>query len=299
MDIRTITLLAPLAALLAGAAGAGEAPGAGAPASGHVKSKDGTKIAFARGGKGPALLLVGGALSAGGDSAGLAALLERRFTVFRYDRRGRGGSGDRQPYAVEREVEDIEALLDLAGGKASLFGSSSGAVLALEAAARLTGKVQKLALFEPPFIVDDSRPPVPVGWTAKVKRLAAEGKRGEAVASFMIDAVGLPAEFLPGMRRMPIWPSMEALAHTLAYDAAIMEGTQSGKPLPSKRWASLKAPAIVLHGGASDLWLARAAEALTKLLPGARREELAGLDHAAPHMAPGALAPAIERFLAE
>src|SRR5512137_163645 len=144
-----------------------------------VTSKDGTAIAFDKTGQGPAIILVGGALSDRSAAVPLASLLAPHFTVFAYDRRGRGDSGDTAPYAVEREVEDIDALIDTAGGSAFVFGHSSGAVLALEAARGLSHKIPRLALYEPPFIVDDSRPPMPEDFRARLQGLLAEGRRGD------------------------------------------------------------------------------------------------------------------------
>src|SRR6185369_14958996 len=133
-----------------------------------VTSKDGTRIAFDQIGNGPVVVLVDSALASRAICAKLAILLAKDFTVINYDRRGRGDSTDTQPYAVQREVEDIEALIDGAGGSAFIFGSSSGAVLALEAANKLSAKVKKQVLYEPPFIVDDSRVPMPEGFLEQV-----------------------------------------------------------------------------------------------------------------------------------
>lgn len=265
----------------------------------HVTSKDGTRIAFESAGEGPVLVLVAGALSDRSSCARMGALLAPHYTVIWYDRRGRGDSTDTAPYAVEREVEDLEALIDAAGGSAYLFGSSSGAVLALEASARLPAKVTKLALFEPPFVVDASRPRVPADFVAHVSELVAADRRGDAVEYFMVEGVGVPPEFLAQMRKMPMWPGLEALAHTLAYDGALMGDTQAGKPLPAARWATAKAPTLVMDGGASDPWLGEAAQALAALLPDAERLTLDGLDHSAATMAPQALVPALREFFGE
>jgi pimeloyl-ACP methyl ester carboxylesterase len=179
-----------------------------------VLSKDGTAIAFDRIGHGSPVILVDGALCyrALGPSGPLAELLAQHFTVFTYDRRGRGDSGDTAPYAVEREVEDIGALLDEAGGAAFVWGISSGAVLALEATNRLTG-IKKLALYEAPFIVDDSRPPVSKDDWARISDAVAAGRRSDAVQLFL-KAVGAPAFFVALMRLLPVWPKLKAVAHT-------------------------------------------------------------------------------------
>src|SRR6266487_2672638 len=162
----------------------------------NVRSSDGTSIAFDRSGQGPALILVAGATATRAAEAAISAHLAPHFTVFAYDRRGRGDSGDTPPYAVEREVEDIETLITEAGGSAFVFGHSSGAVLALEAASNLPSKVKKLALYEPPFIVDDSRPPLQVDYVARLTELVAAGRRGDAVEFFMTKAVAVPIEFI-------------------------------------------------------------------------------------------------------
>ena len=281
-----------------------EAPAAPVPeaTAGHVTSKDGTRIGYGRSGTGPVLVLCSGALSERTDLAPLATLLSAHFTVLNHDRRGRGESGDTPPYAVEREVEDIAALLDAAvpaGGKAFVFGHSSGAVLALEAASRLPDRIARAVLFEPPFVVDESRPPVPADFVAHVTELVAAGRRSDAVAYFMSDAVGIPAEFVERMRQMPMWPGLESRAHTLAYDGTLMGATQAGKPLPPTRWAGAVMPALVLSGGASDPWLHAAAEALAELVPGAEHRVLEGLDHSAAVMAPGVLAPVLVEFFGD
>lgn len=263
-----------------------------------VISKDGTKIAFDLAGKGPALIVVASALAGRSDAKRFAEFLAQHFIVINYDRRGRGDSGDTKPYAVQREVEDIEALIDSAGGSAFVFGSSSGAVLALEAASKLPAKVKKLALYEPPFIVDDSRPRVPADFVKQVTEFVAAGRRGDAIEYFMTKGVGVRAEFVAQMRNMPMWAGMETLAHTLAYDGAIMGDTQSGKPLPSKRWASATVPTLVMHGGASDRWLRNASAALAGILHKAKQRTLDGQDHSAVFTNPEAVAAALVEFFA-
>ncbi len=256
-------------------------------------SKDGTVIAFEQSGSGPTLILVSGALSNRSGGARLAALLAPHFTVINYDRRGRGNSTDTQPYAVQREVEDIEALIDANGGSAFLFGNSSGAVLALEAANKLPGKVNKAVLFEPPFVVDDSRPRVPADFVSKVNQLVSSGKRGEAVEYFMVDAVGVPADAVAQMKQSPMWAAMEKSAHTLAYDGAIMGDTQAGKPLPAQRWAMATMPVLVIDGGNSDPWLRHSAKALADILPKAQYRTLEGQDHSANFTAPQVFVPRV------
>jgi pimeloyl-ACP methyl ester carboxylesterase len=260
----------------------------------QVTSKDGTTIAFDRSGEGPPVVLVGGALSDRSAGAPLAALLAPNLTVFAYDRRGRGNSGDTPPYAVEREVEDIGALIEEAGGSAYGVGHSSGAVLALEAAHRGL-PITKLALYEPPFFVDDSRPPVPADYVERLTELASTGRRGDAVEFFLTKAVEVPPEAVAGMRTGPFWPTMEAVAHTLAYDGLVMGDTMAGDPSPLKRWASVAIPTLVIDGGASPAWARNAVQALVDVLPRAQRRTLEDQTH---NVAPDVLAPVLTEFFA-
>ncbi len=254
----------------------------------QVTSKDSTTIAFDRLGEGPAVILVSGGSVDRSSLAALADLLAKRFTVFNYDRRGRGPSGDTPPYAVEREVEDIDAVVEAAGGSAYLFGSSSGAALALEAARQLPNRITKLALWEPPYIPEGfPRPPAD---TAKTfSDLVAAGKRGDAAEYFMAKVVGMPPEFVAQARSSPWWPAQEALAHTLAYDATIM-GDYS---LPTERAAQVTIPTLVLDGGASFPFLHPTALALAAALPNGRQQTLEGQSH---DVAAEVLAPALEEF---
>ncbi len=257
----------------------------------NVTSKDGTTITFDRLGDGPPVILVCGGSVDRMSNAPLATLLAEHFTVFNYDRRGRGDSGDTAPYAVEREVEDIDALVDEAGGSAFLYGSSSGAVLALEAARKLSTRITKVALWEPPFILDDSRPRPPADTARIYTELVAAGRRGDAVEYFMAKVVGLPPEFVAQARTAPWWPAQEALAHTLAYDATIM-GDYS---LPTERAASVTVPTVVIDGGASFEWVGETAQALADVLPHGQRRTLEGQTH---DVAAEAIAPMLEEFFA-
>jgi pimeloyl-ACP methyl ester carboxylesterase len=259
-----------------------------------VRSKDGTAVAFEKSGEGPPIILIDGALCyrASGPSRPLAARLSRDFTVFTYDRRGRGESGDTPPYAVEREVEDIEALVEEAGGSAHLCGFSSGAVLALEAAQRGVG-VERLALYEAPVIVDESRPPAPPDYAARLAALLEADRRGDAARLFM-RLVGVPRVLIALMRFMPTWGKVTAVAHTLPYDAAVMGDTQEGKPLPAGRWAAVKVPTLVVVGGKSPPWMHNGMRALADLLPGARLQVLDGQTHV---VKAKALAPVLVDYL--
>lgn len=263
-----------------------------------VISKDGTHIAFDQSGQGPALILVGGATAIRLFEASLAAALAPNFTVFAYDRRGRGDSGDTAPYAVEREVEDIDALITDAGGSALVFGHSSGAILALEAARLLPTKIAKLAVYEPPFIIDDSRPPAPEDFAQHLTELVSSGRRGEAVEYFMTQ-VGTPAEMIAGMRQSPMWPGLEAIAQTLAYDVTIIGDTESGNPLTLGKWASVTVPTLVMDGTVflgreeNHVFMQHGAQELANILPHAQRRTLEGQDHGP---ADEVLAPALKVF---
>ena len=268
-----------------------------ASASTTVTSKDGTPIAYTRSGKGPALILVASALARRADAARLATLLAPTFTVLNYDRRGRGDSGDAGTYAVAREIEDIDALVGVAGGSAALFGSSSGAMLALEAANQLGARITGLVLFEPPCIVDASRAPIPDAFVQRVTAHLAAGRRVAVVREFMQECVGVPEEMLGMLQKSPMWPGMEQVAHTLPYDLTIMAGLMSGKPLPPERWTKLTAPTLVIDGERSDAYLRQAVQALCAVLPQAQRQTLAGQDHSAVFVAPQALVPLVTGFL--
>jgi pimeloyl-ACP methyl ester carboxylesterase len=241
-----------------------------------VTSRDGTGIAFDRFGKGPAVILVGGALQHRAfdpSTAELAAILAERFSVFDYDRRGRGDSADTPPYAVERELEDLDALIEEAGGSAFIYGSSSGGNLALAAALR--GRlIEKIALWEPNFLVDDSRPPLPEDYVAELEERVAAGRRGDAVEYFLTAAVGLPGEMVATMREAPMWPGMEEVAHTLAYDGRVVDGFR----LRTGEFGSVGAPALVMAGGQVS-WLRSGAEVLARTLPNGGFRLLDGQGH--------------------
>jgi pimeloyl-ACP methyl ester carboxylesterase len=259
----------------------------------RVASKDGTTIAVDRSGEGPPIVLVGGALADRSAAAELAAHLAPSFTAIAFDRRGRGDSEETAPYAVEREVDDIEAVIAAAGGHAFVFGHSSGAVLSLESARTFPDLITKLALYEPPFIVDDSRAPLPADYVTHLDDLVSAGRRGDAVEFFMTTAVGVPAEVVAGMREQPFWSSMEAVAHTLAYDGTIMGDTMGGSPAPLRRWAFVGVPTLVMDGGASPDWQRHAVRALVDVLPDARQRTLEGQNHGPD---PEVLAPALVEF---
>jgi pimeloyl-ACP methyl ester carboxylesterase len=255
-----------------------------------VTSKDGTRIAFDRLGDGPPVILVSGGSVDRTSNAGLAEALSSDFTVYNYDRRGRGPSDDTPPYAVKREIEDIEAVVQAAGGSAGLYGSSSGAALALEAAASGLA-ITKLALWEPPYILDEAARP-PADQVEQYNTMLAEGRRGDAAEYFMAKVVRMPAEFVAAARTQPWWPAQEALAHTLPYDATIM-GDYS---LPEENAARIDVPTLILDGGASFGFMAQTADALAKLLPKGQRRTLPGQEH---NVDPNTLGPALREFFAD
>ena len=257
-------------------------------------SKDGTSIAYDELGEGPPLILVGGALNTRsfGPNGSLAPLLAERFTIINYDRRGKGESGDTPPWAVEREIEDLDALIESAGGSASVFGISSGAALALEAASRGLA-IEKLALYEAPFIVDDSRPPLADDYLTRLQGLVASGRPSDAIKLFMREGVGLPAVFVAMMRFMPAWSKLKAVAHTLPYDAAIVYDYQKGRPLPPEQWSSATMPTLVSAGGKSPDWMRNAMMELAGVLPNAKHRTLEGQTHI---VKAEALAPVLVEF---
>lgn len=259
-----------------------------------VTSKDGTIIAFDRAGSGPTLILVGGAFeqrAMESEIAFLAAhpLLARHFTVVHYDRRGRGDSTDTLPYALEREFEDIEALIDRVGGPAYVFGISSGASLALEAALALGDKVRKLALYEPPYSIDAESQQAWREYRAKLDAILAEGRHGDAVEHFMM-LVGASPEDLREVRQFPMWPMWEAVAPTLAYDAAAI-----GEPgaVPVERAARLTIPVLLAVGENTFPFMHEVADRLADAIPNAQRRTLSGQTH---EVQADVLAPVLVEF---
>jgi pimeloyl-ACP methyl ester carboxylesterase len=260
-----------------------------------VTSKDGTRIGYDREGQGPPVVLVDGAMCyrGSGPMKPLAAKLSSRFTVYTYDRRGRGESGDTQPWSVEREVEDIAAIVREAGEPVYLYGISSGAVLALEAADRGV-PIRKLALYEAPLMVDDSRPPLGDDFLLRMKALIASNRRGDAVKMFM-KAVGVPAIGIFFMRLMPVWKKLTAIGHTLPYDLGMTTPFQQGRPLPAGRWSGAAMPTLVMDGGKSPAWMRNAQAAITAVLPHATARTLPGQTHM---VGAAAIAPELIEFFA-
>ena len=256
-----------------------------------VESADGTTIAYDQMGNGPAVILVDGALGyrAFGFMLPLATRLSPHFTVITYDRRGRGESTDTQPFALEREIEDIEALINEAGGEACVYGISSGAALALEATLKLGGKVKKLALYEPPYNDDESARLALRNYKQQLAEVLAEDRKGDALALFMM-LVGMPPDHLEGARKMPMWPMWEAVAHTLPYDAAALGEDGS---VPTEKAARVPVPTLVMDGSASFSFMHTTAVTLAKALPKGEHRTLQGQTH---EVAVSALAPVLVEF---
>jgi len=244
-------------------------------------------IAFDQLGEGSPIILVLGAFNTRSVGAPLAAALARKHTVINYDRRGRGESGDSAPYAVEREIEDLDMLVQHVGGAAALFGFSSGAALALAAAAHGLS-ITKLALFDLPLHVE--RPVNPVDHRAALDALVREGRRGDAVEYFQRQMVGIPEPMVVELRNAPFRPALEAMAHTLVYEATILGDGQ----LPLDKARSVRAPTLALAAGAAPPFMRETAEALARAMPDGRALVLEGATH---DLVPDVIAPPLLRFL--
>jgi pimeloyl-ACP methyl ester carboxylesterase len=260
-----------------------------------IKSADGTTIAFDRIGEGPPVILVGGAFSwrRWKGFVELADLLAADFTVFNYDRRGRGDSGDTEPYALEREYEDVEAMISTAGGGAFVWGLSSGGTLALEAA-RYGVAIEKIAAYEPPFIVDASEGVPPDDFVTHVGDLISRGSRSEAVKYFMARVMGMPS-VIPSLMSLwpPMWSKLKATAHTLPYEAALIDRHVRGRPVDDAYWASVVTPTLVVSGEKSPEKLRKGAGAIARALPNAQHRALPGVSH---NVKMSALAPVLADF---
>jgi pimeloyl-ACP methyl ester carboxylesterase len=260
-----------------------------------TKSRDGTAIAFERLGDGQPVIVVGGATCDRAMTRPLAKQLAHQFTVFNYDRRGRGDSGDTAPYAVEREIEDIGALIDEAGGTAFVYGHSSGAGLALHAAA-LDLPITRLVLHEPPFVPDsEEERRISREYAEKLEIILAEDRRGDAVELFMT-TVGMPREMVEGMRHdPPTWAGLEEIAPTLAYDSAVMGDVSRGGTIPADLLGAVTVPALVLCGGASPAWMIDVGRQVADAMPKGRLGILEGQEHV---VAPEVLVPVLAEFFA-
>lgn len=267
-----------------------------------VTSQDGTTIAYDATGRGPTVILVNGAL---GDReldrrfklmTGIADRLSGHFNVVNYDRRGRGDSTEAGPFAVEREIEDLAGLVAAAGGRASLFGFSSGGALALRAAGAGIG-VDRVAAYEPPFVVKPGdRGPSP-DYGQRLDELIAAGDRSGAVRLFMRNAMGMPAPVVMGMRLMPMWKQMTTIAPTLRYDwAALAEHNMRGEPLRPAEWQSVAVPALIICGAKSSSTLQNGSRAISDALPQGELRVLAGMGH---RLKVELVAPVLGDFFAE
>lgn len=255
-------------------------------------SQDGTTVAFDKAGQGPALVLVDGAMStrSSGSKPALVARLAKHFTVVSYDRRGRGDSGDTLPYAVQREIEDIDALIVDVGAPVFLYGHSSGGSLALEAAATLVDKVAGLAIYEGPYKVDPADQRAWGDYIALLSESLRAGHNSDAVARFL-RYVGNAETQIDAMRTAPFWASLEAIAPTLAYDHTYILGHDGSIPLERAR--QVVVPTLVMHGGDSFAFMGETAHALSALIPGAILRTVKGQDH---NVDPGALTPVVVDF---
>jgi pimeloyl-ACP methyl ester carboxylesterase len=257
-----------------------------------VTSRDGTRISYDKWGKGPPVILVGGALSDRSGGEELARLLAAEFTVYSYDRRGRGDSTDTKPYSVAREIEDLEALIDSAGGSARVYGKSSGASLALHAAAALGDKVPKLALYEAPFSEAQGAAADWREFRVKLDGLLAAGRPADAITLFL-KFVGAPDDAIAKMKASPAWPDMLAMAPTLAYDNALLGEDRS---VPTGIAAKVKATTLVMDGGASTgsmPFMRPTADRLAQNIPNAGRLTVEGQAH---DVSAPVLAPVLLRF---
>jgi pimeloyl-ACP methyl ester carboxylesterase len=252
---------------------------------GTAVSGDGTGIAFSRAGDGPPVVVVDGAMCFRrfGPGGPLAGYLTADFTVFTYDRRGRGDSGDGSPYAVAREVDDLAAVIAAAGGGAHVFGISSGALLALEAALAGVG-IDRLAVFEPPLPEGAGRDAPEL--SARLAALIAGGRRGEAVELFQT-SIGIPPAMVAALWDAPFRPVLDDIAHTLVYDLTV---TGAASP---ERYAAVTRPVLVLDSTDTGEGLRGSARALAATVPGARHRSLPGHFH---EVAPDELAPALRAF---
>jgi pimeloyl-ACP methyl ester carboxylesterase len=254
-----------------------------------VTSADATTIAFDQLGAGAPIIMAAGAFNDRSTTDPLARALAPQFLVVNYDRRGRGDSGDGPRYAVEREIDDLDVLVAEVGGSAAVFGYSSGAIIALKAAAAGVA-ISKLALYEPPFAIGDRRPRPPADLHVRLAKLIAADRRGDAVELFQTEVIGMPAEVVAGMRSAPFRPAMEAIAHTLVYDATLVGDLM----LPTDLIASISTPTLVIDGEQSPPVMREAARAVADALPDGQLRSLPGQGHT---IDPEATAPVLADFL--
>lgn len=268
--------------------------------NGAVTSADGTTIAYTAWGDGDPLIIIDGATAyraATPENEKIGELLAGSLRVINYDRRGRGESGDTAPYAVEREFEDLAAIIagPGEGRPATVFAWSSGGFLALNSA-QAGVPIARLALFEPPAVADDARPPLPSDYVERLEAAIAAGRPGDAAELFLTAAVLMPPEFVDGMRGSEMWPGLEAVAPTISYDGRQVGEAMSGQPLSIERWIRVSSPILVMYGDGTWPFLASGAKAVADLLPTATLRAVAGENHSA---TADVLASALRAFIEE
>lgn len=254
-----------------------------------VVSRDGTPIAYEKAGDGPPVVLLGGAFRDHTIFTPIVPYLAPHYTTYIYDRRGRGESGDAPTWAIEREIEDLTAVIEVAGGEAAVFGGSAGAILAMEAAAA-GAPITRLGLLEPPFRVDGA-PYMPADFDQTVRSLVAEGERTKVAVYFLKHMAGFSDNEIAEWQRSPIWPANEAVVHTLVYETAVV-----GEGVPVDRLAKIELPVLVISSDSTSDWLRRAATMTAEALPNGRQLTLPGVWHRVP---PEILCPALIDFFAE
>ena len=252
-----------------------------------VKSNDGTVIAYDTYGQGPAVVISGGTVGDRSQQADLAQMLAKEFTVFNFDRRGRGETELVGPYTREGEYEDLDTMINVAGGSAFVYGTSGPGVMVLLALSSrlLKSTVKKFVLWEPPFVLDGH---IPSDYKQQLESLLAEGRRGDMVALFLTAAVGMPKEVVDSMRQMPFWPAQEAFAHTLVNDAKLM----GDYLIPEDRISRVNVPTLVIDGGLTP-FLTAASDEVAAAMPNAKRVTLRGQPH---NVDAKVIAPAIIEF---
>jgi pimeloyl-ACP methyl ester carboxylesterase len=261
-----------------------------------VTSKDGTQIGYSVVGSGPPIVLLDGAMCwrGMGPATPLAEELKDRFTVYTYDRRGRGESGDTKPYATQREIEDLAAVIDAAGGFVAIYAISSGVVLALEAANTIPG-ITSMVLYEAPIFTDTTRRAVPTDYVQRMNQLVASGDNAGAVKHFMQNGIAIPWFGILMMQLFGMFRKMAVVGPTLPYDTAFVTPLWTYKPIPANRWSNVTMPVLTMGGSKSDAWMQNAQKAIAANLPSAEHRTLEGQNHM---VAPTAIAPVIKEFLA-
>ena len=257
-----------------------------------VISQDGTRIAYETWGQGPALITVGGTTCDRVLMRSTAQAFGEYFATINYDRRGRGESGDTSPYAVDREIEDIAALIEEAGGSACLYGHSSGAALVLHAVAAGL-PVERFVLHDPPYAPDEPSQDAARAFARDIRDLLNQDKGAEAI-EMTFRGTGMPEDMIAEMRTSPRWPALIALAPTLAYDSAVMGDIDRGGSIPEDLAARATRPGLVLVGGQSQEFMMEVSRRLAALLPAGDHRVIEGQDHV---VSPDILAPIVAEFL--